>query len=263
MRRTKTVSYVNEAGFVQGKAMAYVRVSTEEQATFGASLDAQEARVTAYCKAQNLNLIRLYREQGVSASKPLSERPLGSQLVGDIIAERIQHVIAVKLDRLFRNAVDAMSQAEAWDKRGVALHLIDMGGQALNTGGAMGRMMLTMMAAFAEFERNLIRERTSTALQYKKRAMKVYGPVPFGFHANEEPRRMADGSRAPRVLLADQGEGATVIEMRAWRQAGWTLRKIADELNAKGVRLKRGGKLWYASTVAAVLENRIHDRDAA
>lgn len=76
--------------------------------------------------------------------------------------------MALKLDRLFRDAEDALHQTKAWDKAGIALHLVDMGGQTLNTATAMGRFFLNMMAGFAELERNLIAERTATALAHKK-----------------------------------------------------------------------------------------------
>ncbi len=92
----------------------------------------------------------------------------------------VRHVISLKLDRLFRSAVDALSTTAEWDKSGIALHLVDMGGQSLNTGSAMGRMMLTMMAGFAQFERDLTAERTTAALAHKKANNTAYSPTPFG-----------------------------------------------------------------------------------
>lgn len=93
------------------------------------------------------------------------------------------HVIAVKLDRPFFDAADALYQKTGWgwDRAGVALHLVDIGGQSLNTASAMGWMILTMMAGFAELERNLIAERTADALAHKKAHHTPYGPPPIGF----------------------------------------------------------------------------------
>lgn len=71
------------------------------------------------------------------------------------------------LDRLFRDAADALVQTRAWDRAGVALHVVDMGGTSLNTASAVGRMFLTMTAAFAELERSLVSERTSAAMQQR------------------------------------------------------------------------------------------------
>lgn len=70
-------------------------------------------------------------------------------------------MVALKLDRRFRDAADALVQTRVWDRAGIALHVVDMGGQSLNTASSMGRMFLTMTAAFAELERNLISERTT------------------------------------------------------------------------------------------------------
>src|ERR1035441_701410 len=85
------------------RAVAYTRVSTEEQASTGVSLDAQRSRVEAYCAMAGLELARVFREEGVSASKPLADRPMGSELV-TCVGSTIKHVIALKLDRLFRDA---------------------------------------------------------------------------------------------------------------------------------------------------------------
>ncbi len=112
--------------------------------------------------------MKVIREEGVSAGKPLATRPGGERLLQLVARKKVKHVVALKLDRLFRDAEDALHQTKAWDKAGIALHLVDMGGQTLNTATAMGRFFLNMMAGFAELERNLIAERTATALAHKK-----------------------------------------------------------------------------------------------
>lgn len=231
------------------RAVAYTRVSTEEQVSTGVSLDAQRSRVEAYCALAGLELSRVYREEGVSASKPLAERPVGSELVASV-GSTIKHVIALKLDRLFRDAEDALHQTRQWDQRGVCLHLVDMGGQTLNTATAMGRFFLNMLAGFAELERNMISERTRTALSFKKANLKVYGPVPLGFQ------------RSGLSLISDVAERKTVDLIEELRSNGLTLRAIADQLNRDHVRPKRGGTMWYASTVRYVLGNDIY-REAA
>ena len=149
-------------------AIGYIRVSTGDQADNGVSLDAQRARIEAYATAQGLELSEIVEDAGVSGSVPLGDREGGRVLTGALRARKAQHVIALKLDRLFRDAVDALDVTRGWDRAAVGLHLIDVGGQSINTATAMGRMFLTMMAGFAELERNLIAERTTAALAYKK-----------------------------------------------------------------------------------------------
>lgn len=209
------------------KALAYVRVSTTEQAKEGVSLDDQEERIRAYCKMSRLGLSAVAREEGISAAKPLVSRPGGQRLARAVATKRVRHIIALKLDRIFRDAADALNQTRAWDRAGVALHLLDMGGQTLNTATAMGRMFLTITAAFAELERNLIAERTEAALQYKKSKRQVYGAVPYGY------------SRCGDALKVIEMEFDMVRKIQDWHARGWPLRKIADTLNRRWVRTKR------------------------
>ena len=225
------------------RAVAYLRVSTEEQAKHGVSLAAQEERIRAYRLLAGLELTALLREEGVSGSTPLGQRPAGARLLEQV--SQVQHVVALKLDRLFRDAEDALRQTRAWDRAAVALHLVDLGGQSMNTGSAMGRMLLTMMAGFAEFERNLIAERTAAALSHKKAHRQVYNHVPYGF--------AKDGSR----LVPFEAEQTVIRRIQACSAAGWTLRRIADALNTDGIPTKQGSQ-WFAQTVKNVLDSTMH-----
>ena len=223
------------------KAIAYTRVSTQEQALQGVSLEAQEARLRAYCTLAGLELAEIVREEGVSGVKPLASRPRGARLLEALEAGEASHVVSLKLDRLFRDAVDAMGMSKNWDAAGVSLHLVDMGGQAINTGSAMGRFFLTMMAGFAELERNLISERTSAALQHKIANGEHVGAPALGF-------QMVEGE-----LTENADETATVARIRELRAEGRTLRDIASQLTAEGWKTKRGGE-WHSSTVSYVLK---------
>ncbi|MFS8544027.1 MAG: recombinase family protein [Limnochordales bacterium] len=231
-------------------AVAYVRVSTAEQASEGVSLDAQEERLRAYCTLQGLELVELIREEGVSASKPLAERPGGKRLLELVEGRRVQHVVALKLDRLFRDAEDALHQTKVWDRAGVALHLVDMGGQTVNTATAMGRFFLSMMAAFAELERNLIAERTQAALSHKKAHREAYAPTPYGFDRDGE------------ALVENPAEQRVLMMVRTWRAQGWSLRRIAEELNRRRIPSKKGGR-WHASTVRYILRNDLYGQEVA
>jgi DNA invertase Pin-like site-specific DNA recombinase len=217
----------------RAKAAGYIRVSTDEQVRGGVSLDAQEERIRAYCAMAGVDLVCIIREEGVSGTKHLDSRVGGKQLVSLVAWKKVEHVVALKLDRIFRDAEDALRQTKTWDKAGVALHLVDMGGQTLNTASAMGRFFLNMMAGFAELERNLIAERTAAALAFKKDHRQAYSPTPFGF------------DRGGVDLIENTGELATIQQMKTWHAEGWSLRHIADELTAGGVPTKNGGRRWY------------------
>jgi len=233
------------------RAIGYVRVSTQEQANHGVSLDAQRERIKAYCLMSGLELVDIVADEGVSGTVALAEREGGRQLTQTIEKRNatVTNVVALKLDRLFRDACDALEQTRTWDKAGITLHLIDMGGQTLSSSGAMGRMMLTMMAAFAELERNLIAERTKAALQHKKRHRAVYNHVPLGF--------IRQGDR----LIENADEMRVVSQIVELRSQGAPLAKIAEELNLSGTPTKQG-KRWYASTVSNVLSNSLYQSES-
>lgn len=222
------------------QAAAYIRVSTAEQAREGVSLEAQEERVRAYCTMAGLDLVAVLREEGVSASKPLASRPGGSELLRQLAAGQVQHVVTLKLDRLFRDAADALVLTRDWDRAGVALHLVDMGGQTINTGSAMGRMFLTMMAGFAELERNLISERTAAALHHLKKQGKHVGAPALGV------------ASIAGELAELETEQASIRRMAQLRRQGLTLQQIAEMLTAEGHQTKRGGA-WHPSTVSRAL----------
>ena len=223
-------------------AVLYVRVSTLDQAENGVSLDAQEQRLTAFAVACGLSIVAILREEAISGTVPLSERPEGRKLVDLVTTGKAAHIVALKLDRLFRSAVDALQTTAEWDKRGVSLHLVDMGGQSLNTGSAMGRMMLTMMAGFAQFERDLTAERTKAALAHKKSNNAAYSPTPFG--------KIREGE----TLRDDEAEQSILARIRAMRAEGLPLRWIANRLNVEGVASKQG-RTWHASTVGYILKH--------
>ncbi|EWY36884.1 DNA invertase Pin [Skermanella stibiiresistens SB22] len=226
-------------------AVGYVRVSTADQTDSGLSLEHQEARIRAYAAAQGLELLDIVSDAGVSAGKELSSRPGGVRVLAMLTTGPARHLIALKLDRVFRNAADALNQTAAWDKAGVGLHLVDMGGQSINTQSAMGRMFFTMAAGFAEMERGLIAERTAAAIQQKKKRGEVYGRPVLGFDA--VGGRMVENAEEKALMQR-------VLEMR---DAGVSMAKIADRFNAEGVPTKRGGVAWHASTVKRICDRML------
>ena len=219
------------------KAVAYIRVSTGKQ---DLSMEAQEEKIKLYCQMMGLDLVDIIRERAVSAKIKLAKRPEGSK-VERLLDSGITNIVALKLDRLFRNAVDALTHVEAWDANGISLHLVDMGGQSLNTGSSMGKMIVTMLAGFAEFERNVISERTATALSFKKRSGMVYNHVPFGY--------LAEGGN----LVPSATEQAVIARMQDLREQGTSYNEIANALNGDSVATKQGG-IWRSQTVKNIIE---------
>jgi len=219
---------------------AYTRVSTQEQSQHGVSLDAQEEKIRQYCLLHGLSISALFREQGVSATIPFNQRPQGKKVAK--AAGQGDHIVAVKLDRLFRDAGDALEQSRKWERKGVTVHLIDFGGSSFASSSAMGRFFLSVVAAFAELESNLISERTVSALQFCKNNRRVYTGDVFGF------------DKQGFDLVPNPTELAVVKRIKADIDKGYSRSSIAQTLNQEGVPTKNK-KRWYHNTIKSIMGN--------
>ena len=228
------------------RAALYIRVSTNEQATEGVSLEAQEARLRAYCTMRGLEVAEVVTDAGVSAGKALDAREGGRRVLELIASGEADAVVAYKLDRLFRDCADCLTVTRTWDRTGVALHLVDMGGQTLDTSTAMGRFFLTVMAGAAELERGLVGERTKAALAHKRsKGEKTGGRVPYGWQLATDGKTLEPN--APEQEVIDCAN-----ELRA---AGLSLRAVAKDLEARAL-LNRAGRRFSAQGVSTVLAAR-------
>jgi putative DNA-invertase from lambdoid prophage Rac len=208
-------------------AYGYCRVSTARQASEGESLDVQRRQVEGYAHMHGLTLRGVTIEEGVSGSVPVHERPKGGPLFARLRKGDV--VIAPKLDRLFRSALDALQVVEDLRERGVSLHLLDLGGDI--SGNGLSKLFLTIAAAFAEAERDRIRERIGQVkADQKARGRYLGGIMPFGY------RRGELGELMPHVA-----EQAAIREMLALRAQGKALRAIAKAMQAKGFKISHEG----------------------
>lgn len=146
------------------KAMGYVRVSTEEQARGGVSLDMQRAKIMAYAALEEMELIDIVADEGISGCS-IKIRPGVQKVLQAVRDKDIDAVIIYKLDRLARNTVESLQMARLMDRRSVALHSIT---KKLDTKSALGRFFFTLMASLAEMERGIISERIQAAMERKR-----------------------------------------------------------------------------------------------
>ena len=150
-------------------------------------------------------------------------------MLNTIRKRKADAVVMLKLDRMFRNAGDCLTTVEKWERSGVALHVVDLGGNAIDTTSAAGRFMLVVLAGAAEMERNLTRERTRSAMAVKKsNGQRISGRIPYGFN-------LADDGR---TLVENPDEQAVIEEIRAMRSTGNKLKQIANALTDRGVPTK-------------------------
>jgi len=219
--------------------IAYTRVSTEDQAREGVSLDAQAARIGAYCVAMGFPDPEVIRDAGASAKS--LQRPGMSALLTRIRAGEVARVVVAKLDRLTRSVRDLADLIDLCAAHDVALVSV---GETIDTGSAAGRLVVNMIATVAQWEREAIGERTATALAHKRRTRAAYSPTPFGYR------------REGAALIPDAHEQAALREAQRMDVAGASFREIAAMLTDRGVMPHRG-RAWYASTVRAVLRSKI------
>jgi site-specific DNA recombinase len=216
-------------------AVGYTRVSTEEQAREGVSLDAQKARIEAWATANETALIGFFEDAGISGSK--AENREGLQKAIGMACERRAILVVYSLSRLSRSTRDTLALAERLEKAGADLVSLS---ERIDTTSASGKMVFRMLAVLNEFERDQVSERTSAILQHKKAGREVYSPIPYGFDRNG------------KTLVPNQAEQEILTRILQLHSSGWSLNRIADHLNSDGIPAKRGGK-WFGSAVRSVL----------
>jgi len=216
------------------KAVGYVRVSTDDQAL---GPDAQRAALAAWAQRAGVDLVAVFEDRGVSGGAAIDRRP-GLLAALDAVGEHGAGLLAVaKRDRLARDTMIA-AMAERLAERAGA-RIVSAAGEGEGDDPA-SKLMRTMIDAFAEYERALIKARTRAALSVKAaRGEKVGGIQTYGAAEGIDAER-AD---CEREILA------VVAELRA---AGMPVRAIAAELAARGLKTRRGGAI-QPTQVARIL----------
>ena len=211
------------------RAVGYIRVSTEEQAKQGISLDNQKAKIQAFATAKGWALTRIYKDEGKSG-KSLN-RPGIQELLQDAVSGQFEIIIVYRVDRLTRKQRDLWYLLEdVFDKNGVGFVSVN---EPFDTTAAIGKASLGVIGVFAQLERDLISERTKDALAHKK----------------------DQGCSLGRPVITDLDEKGlkTVSYIRSLRETGLSYARIARRLNLEAVPTSRGGR-WFASTVSYVLK---------
>jgi site-specific DNA recombinase len=221
------------------KTIGYVRVSTEDQAKEGVSLENQKSKIEAYSQPKDLTLVEIVEDAGLSAKN--LKRPGVQKVLKLARKKEIDAVVVYKLDRIFRSTVDALETTRMFDKWGVSFHSIE---ETLDTQSAMGRFFFTLTAALGEMERKIIGERTKAALAHKRikgESIGGYAP-PYGFDLDNTGH-----------LVKNEFEQMGIKLIKSLRRKGNSLRRICQELRANGYRTKTGKDEWNPKTVTMIL----------
>ncbi|MGE4105511.1 MAG: recombinase family protein [Pirellulales bacterium] len=233
----------------------YTRKSTEEglERDFN-SLDAQREAAEAYIKSQAGEgwqaLPEIYDDGGFTGGN--MERPALQRLLEDVRSGRVQVVVVYKVDRLSRSLLDFARMMEVFERHQVSFVSVT---QQFNTATSMGRLVLNVLLSFAQFEREIISERTRDKIAATRRKGKWAGGLPIlGYDVDHRiPELVVNEEEAQRVrevfaiYLQQRTLLATVhaLAQRGWRNKRWTTRK----------GIERGGKPFTKTSLYALLTN--------
>lgn len=206
--------------------VAYLRVSTDEQADSGAGLDAQRAAITAEAQRRGWTITAWYTDTG--SGRSLNGRVDLALALAEVRERRAAGLVVAKLDRLSRSLLDFAGLMADAQRAGWNLVALDLG---IDLSTPAGEFMASVMASAAQWERRIIGQRTRDALAVKRAAGVRLG---------------RPGNQSADVLARITGR----------RAEGASLRTIADELNTDAVPTAQGGARWHASTVRAVLSSQ-------
>lgn len=215
------------------KAIGYVRVSTDEQAQSGLSLDNQREKIAALAGLHDWNLTGMIEDPGFSAGT--TNRPGLQEVLSQVRSRKVKAVIIYKLDRLTRNQKDLLNLLETFNRYGVRLVSVS---EQLDTSSASGRFFISMLGGISEWEKGVISERTEVAInQLRKDKKKFTRHPPLGW------RFTSSGQ-----MVKHQEEQKTLRIIHDLHAEGLSLRKIGEELVRRG-RSPRSGRSWSTSVI--------------
>lgn len=226
-----------QAPLDSSKAVAYLRVSTEDQAL---GPEAQRAAIEAWAVRQGIQVTSWHQDQGVSGAAPVDDRPGLLAALRNLKEQGAAHLVVAKWDRVARDVIVAAMVERMAERMGARVVSADGVGAG---DGPEASLMRSIVQAFAQYERALIRMRTKAAMKALRDRGQWCGEVPMGFSLAE------DG----KSLMENPDEQAAIHAARHLRRQGkgWTFQRIADELVRQG-HCPRGVK-WHPMTIARMV----------
>ena len=229
------------------RVAAYLRVSTEEQAESGLGLGDQRRRCEAMAAAKGWPEPMIFADEGISGTKDTDKRPALRSMLEAVKRGEVDAVIVLSLDRLGRRTRLVLDLVELLTYHGAALVSCK---EQLDTSTAQGQFVLTMFAALAQLERDLISERTVGALaELSRREGETGGRMPYGYQ-----RITTNNGR--HSIDFDHGAAKVVKHIFALHRRGDSTRTIAERLQEAGHPSPRGKAVkWSHTSVAYILNN--------
>lgn len=228
------------------RAALYLRVSTEEQAAEGYSLDAQRMMLEDYCIAEGWDAVKVYEDDGYSGRN--TKRPSYQRMMSEM--DQWDLIVVIKMDRIHRNSRNFMNMMEELDRHG---KMFVSSSESLDTTNAMGRFVVDMIQRIAQLESEQIGERTQLGMREKAETLTPEGPgkktmgftPPFGY-------TLENGR-----LVAVPEEMEVVIDIFSSYSEGETMDAICYSLN-RDRRLTRKGNPWNKYNLRNILHNPVY-----
>jgi site-specific DNA recombinase len=239
------------------RLIAYVRVSTDDQAQHGHSLGQQPQRIAAWAALNGHSIVRVISDDGVSASIPLGKRPGGCALLRALADGHADGVVAQRIDRLFRSARDGLEFAEEFALRHrVALLTVD---GAVDTSTPTGWLMLAMQLVTAQYARLMDVQRATETTRSLREGGRVYGHVPYGC-IDTAGRLLRESStwNIREMIVRWRREGVTLAGSRSptdvQQVRPLSYRAMRALLFAQRVHSPSGSKYWPLSTLRTLCD---------
>src|SRR5215203_374704 len=231
-----------------GKVALYLRVSSDEQRE-RQTIETQQAFLEQYCRLYELEVVETYADDGVSGTVSLYERPEGRRLLEDARAKKFETLLVYRLDRLGRSLLVIV---DAHDRLQVAEVSLRSATEPIDTSSPSGRLIFQMLASFAEYERETIRERTRAGLHRAFRSGRHFGVAPYGYRADEHGylQVVPEEAEIVRGIIGRVAEGSSL----------YAEAKRLNDLSVPtpgfryGSREKHpGSRLWSVATVSNIV----------
>lgn len=228
------------------RAALYVRVSTEEQAAEGYSIDAQKMILEDYCLAEGWDVAEVYVDDGFSGRN--TKRPAYRRMMSEIDSWDV--MLVIKMDRIHRNSRNFMNMMEELNSKG---KMFVSSSEALDTTNALGRFVVDMIQRIAQLESEQIGERTYVGMREKAETLETsesykrtmgFTP-PFGYS-------IIDGS-----LMEDAEEIEVVRSIFDSYLSGMSMDSICYDLNRSGTLTRRGNP-WNKYNLRNILHNPVY-----
>lgn len=218
--------------------IGYVRVSSYVQMKKGNSIDLQMSKISDYCKLNDLCLLDVYKDDGISGMS-IGKRNGYKEMVKYIKENKLKGIIVYSLSRLGRRLKDVIEFMDILKENNIEFVSVK---ENINNNDKIGSLIMNILGSINEFEVEVLRERVKDMKRNKKDNMEVYGRLGYGYDKNG------------KKLIINEKEKNIVKRVKNLRSRGYSWRKISNRLNEDGIKSKEG-KLWYDGSLYNMMRN--------